>query len=275
MCDEVWKLFDFFKKNGSGEMVFSVNSNLGSKDALIDRLIESSHFVKRFMLYSSCETTGKHAEYIRDGLDYERYCRNVHKILSKAKLESLNIMMTINSLSLFALTDFLDQMLEWKKEFGWFYPVWSVNILRFPSFMSPGTLPKHIREDRSAHIKAWLERNWSDPKIHDFERESLKRLVDYLDSVDDPHRFASPMAARHQDFKLFYEQYDKRRSKNFMKTFPPILTEWYDSIPVPKNLQINKPVVGDATQGYHDSKRIHDLAVGEGILKAAKKKNSE
>jgi organic radical activating enzyme len=265
MCDEVWKLFDYFKKNGSGEMVFSVNSNLGSKDSLIDRLIESSHYVKRFMLYSSCETTGKHAEYIRDGLDYERYCNNVHKILSKGKLESLNMMMTINSLSLFSITDYLDQMLEWKKEFGWFYPVWSVNILRFPSFMSPGTLPPYIREDRSKHLKAWLTKNWNHPKIHEMERDSLQRLVDYLDSVDDPHRAASPMAARHQDFKLFYLQYDKRRGKDFRKTFPPILTDWFDSIPEPKTWQQNKPVVGDATEGYHDSAKIEQLAILRGI----------
>ena len=37
------------------------------------------------------------------------------------------------------------------------------------------------------------------------------------------------------DFKSFYEQYDKRRKKDFRKTFPE-LSEWYDSIEVDKSI---------------------------------------
>lgn len=267
MSDEVWKLFDYFKQHGSGDMAFAVNSNLGAKDALIDRLVDSSHFVKKLLIYTSCEAVGAQAEYIRDGLNWEKYTSNIEKILSKAKLDSLNLMMTINSLCLFSLTDFLDVMLEWKERYGWYYPVWSANILRFPSFQSPGTLPKHIKEDRSKHLKKWLDRNWSHPKIHEFERDSLKRLIDYLDAVEDPHSFAGPMAARHQDFRVFYEQYDQRRGKDFRKTFPPILVDWYESIDVPKKLHKNKPVVGDATSGYHDEIALFKLSVIEGIRK--------
>lgn len=265
MSNEVWKLFDYFKANGSGEMTFSVNSNLGAKDALIEKLIENSTYIKKFMLYTSCEAVGPIAEYIRDGLEFDRFVSNIHKVLSRGKLESLNIMMTINALCLFSLTDFLDLMLEWKTQYGRFYPAWSVNILRFPSFMSPSVLPKGIRDERSRHLEAWLDRNWNHPCIHEHERDGLKRLIDYLDAVDDPHSLSSPTAARQLDFKTFYLQYDRRRQKDFRKTFPPILVEWFDSLEEGANSKQEGSVHGDPTRGFHDDAEIMQRAEQEGI----------
>ena len=55
------------------------------------------------------------------------------------------------------------------------------------------------------------------------------RLCEYLREVTQGHRFASDLESREKDFKSFYSQYDMRRGKNFIETFPE-LEEWYTSI---------------------------------------------
>ena len=56
-----------------------------------------------------------------------------------------------------------------------------------------------------------------------------QRLIDYLDVVKTPHAGAAEREKLQKDFKVFYSQYDKRRGKDFEKTFP-IIGEWYRGI---------------------------------------------
>ena len=227
-----WKFFDYFEEHhGSGNMLFTINSNLGSEDLFIERFIEKSRHVNRMKLYTSCEAAGAQAEYIRDGLNYDKWKSNLTKILSGAKLEGCNIMMTINSLCLFSLTEFLDEIMQLKVKYPPGYLGISVNIMRFPSFQNVLTLPFEIRMLRSQALRSWLLVNRGSKFLTDFEIESLERLVEYLGAVDEqPHGNSSALASRLKDFKSFYQQYDQRRGKNFENTFPDELVGWYRTL---------------------------------------------
>ena len=148
------------------------------------------------------------------------------------RLENANLMLTINALSLFSLTDFLDRTLEIKKKYTIGYLVWSVNILRFPSFQSVLTLPENLRRQSSENIKSWCDHNFGSKHITEFEKESLLRLIDYLDIVKTPHRNTSERPILLNDFKRFYQQYDLRRNKNFLTTFPKNVGDWFTSIEI-------------------------------------------
>jgi hypothetical protein len=231
MTPHLWKLFDYFgDRGGSGDLVFAVNSNLGAKDELIDRLIEKTHYINRFKLFTSGEAFGEQAEYIRDGLHFESWVSNLEKVLLYGRVETANLMLTINALSLFSLTEFLDKTLEIKKKYSVGYLTWSVNILRFPSFQSVLTLSDDLKNEYREKLKIWCDLNFSSKHITEFEKESLLRLVDYLDSVKTPHHFTSDKALLWNDFKKFYQQYDTRRNKNFKKTFPAKVGNWFESI---------------------------------------------
>lgn len=228
MSPDFWKLVDWWKENGKDlDIQFAVNSNLGIKDSLLDRLIDATHSFKKFSLYSSCETVGAQAEYIRDGLVWDDWKLAVEKMITHGKLVDFNVMMTINALSLFKITDFLDYCNDLKEKYGRFYGVCSLNILRFPSFMSASTLPINIRLERADHIEKWLSNVTTD--MHEFEKDSVRRLISYLREIDSPHSNTSSIESRQRDFKNFYVQYDKRRSKNFVETFPE-LRDWYENI---------------------------------------------
>lgn len=245
---DTWRMFTYFQKYGfPKQMKFSINSNLCVKDDIIDKMIEKSKFAEKFDIYTSMEATNKQAEYIRDGLDYNKWFKNVEKVCENANLDTLHVMMTINSLCLFSITDLLDQMLRWKEKYGKHFPVWSVNILRFPSFMSPLSLPQDIKEDRRLHLLNWLKSNESNPYMTEMEYEGILRLINYLDVVKTPHDKTSERPKLHRDFKSFYQQYDKRRSKSIY-VFPEILTEWFDNIPNIYQDKKQKLIDGDATK---------------------------
>ena len=232
LSPEVWRLMDFFEKNGSGNMTFALNSNLGARDEYIDKLIEKSHHIGSFDLYTSNEALGGHAEYIRDGLSWERWLRNLEKILEKGNFRRVHVMMTINSLCLFSMTDFLDKMLDLKQKHGEKGPNWSVNIMRFPSFQNCLALPASLRMERKEHLEAWLAKHQGRSTMHEMERVSIERLIDYLDVVKTPHQDSSPRDVLERDFKRFFTQYDQRRGKNFRRTFAdvPALMQWFDGI---------------------------------------------
>ena len=221
MSPDFWKLMDWWKENPDCTVPFAVNSNLGQKKQLLDALIESSKSFKDFSIYTSNEATELQSEYIRYGLDWDVWMTNMRRVNSEGNIRSVNVMMTINSLCLFSITDFMDEMIKLKKEFGPHAAVMSFNILRFPSFQSIVTLPTEIRMERAQHMEDWLEKTWDGGSngFMDMERDGLLRLIEYTRQVDSGHAFTSSKESRERDFKSFYIQYDIRRKKDFLKTF--------------------------------------------------------
>ena len=107
-----WKLVDWWKLN-KPNIEFAVNSNLGNSK-LTNKLIDVSHEFNNFILYTSNESVGTHAEYIRDGLVWDTWLTNLENFIKNGKTYSISMMMTINALSLFSLLKFMDLILELK-----------------------------------------------------------------------------------------------------------------------------------------------------------------
>jgi organic radical activating enzyme len=265
MSPETWKLLDWFEQQDS-EIAFAINTNLIAKDETIDRLIEKTKKIKNFSLYTSCETTASHAEYIRDGFNYETWRKNLIRILNEGDVSGLNIMMTINSLCLFNITEFMDDIYSIKEMRNSRTPTMSLNLLRFPSFQSPLAMPDHIKNHCREKLQTWYNQVKDKPLWHDFERASIERLIDYLEIVDAPHRRTSNRITLWRDYKTFYNQYDIRRNKNLIATFPEILKDWYESLPVTLLKQKTDLINGDSTKQYINDEDLLRLAKEEGWI---------
>ena len=226
MSGETWKLIDWFKNNpGRSQTRLAINSNLGTAVDL-DRLLSSIDGLD-IDLYTSNESIGPQAEYIRDGLVWDDWANNVERLLDSGKFRSIHMMNTINALCLDTLDQFLECVMNWKLEYGRDAVNFTLNILRFPSFQSPLVLPDSLRMVYRQRLITWLE-NWADSEfLHEHELNHVQRLIDYLDIVKTPHSEAFDMPKLLNDFKQFYTQYDQRRSKDFGHTFPALKT-WYD-----------------------------------------------
>lgn len=230
MSGYTWQLLDWFKENkGKSQTRLAINSNLGTQ-VDIDRLFNSVD--QPIDLYTSNESTGLQAEYIRDGLIWNDWVNTVEVILDNQinhKLRALHIMCTINALCLDSLPEFLDRIIEWKQSYGRDSVNFTLNILRFPSFQSPLVLPDEIRTKYKDKLARFMVKHKGYSYLHDMEWNQLQRLVDYLDVVKTPHTNAAEQSVLQKDFKQFYTQYDQRRGHNFKLAFPA-LSEWYNNI---------------------------------------------
>ena len=228
MSAETWRLIEWFKTNkGRSTTRLAINSNLGT-DVDIDRLLDSIDGVE-VDLYTSNESMSLQAEYIRDGLIFDDWANNVERLLDSGKFRGLHVMCTINALCLDSLDSFLEMVYNWKLEYGNDSINFSLNILRFPSFQSALVLPDKLRTQYKERLQQWHDEHIEGTFLHEYELNQLKRLIDYLDIVKTPHAGAAEQSVLQRDFKAFYTQYDVRRGKNFVETFPA-LAKWYDKL---------------------------------------------
>jgi organic radical activating enzyme len=228
MSAETWKLIEWFKDNkGKSQTRLAINSNLGTQ-VDIDRLLDAIDGVT-VDLYTSNEAVGVQAEYIRDGLVWDDWVNNLEHLLASKKFRGLHNMCTINALCLTSLDKYLSQIISWKKHYGKDSINFSINILRFPSFQSPLVLPDELRTQYRNKLAQFMIDHKGSSLMHEFEWNQLQRLVDYLDVVKTPHMGSAEQSMLQKDFKTFYTQYDQRRNKNFVDTFPT-LADWYNTL---------------------------------------------
>jgi len=225
MSAHVWRLIDWFKSNaGKSSTRLAINSNLGPNTD-IPRLIAATKDLP-IDLYTSCESTGSAAEYIRSGLDYAQWQHNVETLLKSGQFRGIHVMNTINALCLTTLADFLDYIVELKKRHGRDAISYTLNILRFPSFQSATVLSDDLRTQYRSALVDFLARHQDCGYLHEHEINHVLRLVDYLDVVKTPHEGAADVAVLRKDFKSFYTQYDQRRGLSFESTFPELVSWW-------------------------------------------------
>jgi len=229
MSGYTWKLIDWFRDNpGRSHTRLAINSNLGMEFDTIKRLLDSTEGIE-LDLYTSNESVGLHAEYIRDGLNYGQWTRNMEQIMRSKRLRGLHVMCTINALCLESLPEFLTYLMLWKQDYGPDFPNFTLNILRFPSFQSPLVLPNDIRIKHQNRLQAWLDRWGHNINLQPHERNHVLRLIDYLGIVKTPHSEAFDLSKLCHDFHKFYREYDLRRGKNFGSTFSG-LEHWYNTL---------------------------------------------
>jgi len=227
MSTDVWKLIDLFAEE-KYQFELGINTNLGAKKSIIDRLIERSHDINNLTLFTSMETTGAQAEYIRDGLNYESWCENVERILGESNVKRIVVMMTINALCLFNITEIMDQIMLWKRRHGNRISM-SINFLRFPAFQSLTVLPDSIRETAYQNLSNWLEKNRDNPDLIVTEKSDVERLISYVNIIETPHSYDTDLEKNRKDFKKFYTQYSSRRDIS-INVFPQEFLQWFNNL---------------------------------------------
>jgi organic radical activating enzyme len=81
MSSDLWKLVEWFEKNGDkSQTSLAINSNLVAKPELIQRLIDVKAHLPSLGVYTSAEATDEAAEYIRDGMVFDRWWKNIQRL---------------------------------------------------------------------------------------------------------------------------------------------------------------------------------------------------
>ena len=102
MSKHTWKLLEWFNEKDS-DIYFAINSNLGCKPEIIERLLQYTSKLKNFHVYTSNESVNYTAEYIRDGLDWNLWQKNCETLIESKILAGFHSMCTINAVSITGL----------------------------------------------------------------------------------------------------------------------------------------------------------------------------
>jgi hypothetical protein len=143
---------------------------------------------------------------------------------------SLTFIITMNNLSVMGITDLLQWILHLRQQYSSTYQrVWfDTPLLRSPSWQSMQILPP-VYADRLEDVADWMEANKESADrpfqgFKDYEIQRMRRDIDWMreGSKLDPEYVKMQRA----DFYRFFNEYDKRRNRNFLETFPEMKEFW-------------------------------------------------
>lgn len=237
MSKDTWDVLDYIIEhpNPNRELKLAINSNLGVPDKLVDKLIEKikrledENRVKELVIFTSVDTWGEQAEYIRTGLQFNKFWDNVNRILEECPRVILTFMVTYNALSIFNYNKLITEVYKLKQTYGTNDRYWNsatfldTSFLRHPQHQTIKVLPHQFSNyvlDNSKLITYYSTPSFNTKDIgySDVEVQKVKRLYDWMVSPQDPkeqikHRY---------NFYKYFSEHDKRRGTNFIKTFPEL-----------------------------------------------------
>lgn len=231
-----WQLLDSIEQDPMPWLELNINSNLGTKPLLIERLSEKvknltdSGKIKSFKLFTSMDTWGKRAEYIRTGLDLELWEQNFHTYLKNTD-SPITFMITFNIFSVTTFKSFLEKFIEWRKIYGWYddpaNPQHRVRFdtpyLRDPIQYDMNILPKEEFMPYMHEALSYMKDNTDDTRADAFstiEYEKFKRVVDYM--AETAYSEEKLLQGR-RDFYNWFNELDERRETDMLSIFPEYL----------------------------------------------------
>jgi len=232
-----WRLLDELDANPHPNLEININSNLGVKTVLVERLAEKiqrlkdENKIKTFKLFTSMDTWGARAEYIRTGLDLTIWEKNLDVYLTKTKFP-LTFMVTFNILTVTSFTELLVKMLEWRTKYNietadpnmqWQRIRFDTPHLKEPLQYDMNILPKSqfmsYMEDHLRFIENNLNEN-DNTKFSKLEYEKFRRVVRYMETTNYSDE---QIQEGRRDFFNWFTEFDRRRNTNFLETFPEMI----------------------------------------------------
>jgi len=244
LSKNTFRVLDFLINNPQPQIEFNVNSNLGVPDEILEmfivkmREIQQKGCVKSFKLYTSNEASGKQAEYIRFGLDYDKWKKNCHEILSVIPNSNLTIMAAFNFLSIPSFKDFASDVLVMKQKYAdeklWPHRVaLDTPYVRWPEFLAPWILDEkgfHLLQDVIEYMTSTYQNgpstDLSTIGFSDFEINRFQRLF-YVIREEAQNIDPRKLTFLREQFVSYVDECDKRRGTNFKETFDT-LTYFYN-----------------------------------------------
>jgi organic radical activating enzyme len=234
-----YKMLDFLEEFPNSELELNINSNLGSREDIVDKFctriqgLTDSKAFRSFKLFTSVDTWGDQASYIRTGLSLNLFEKNVKKYLSSTN-SPLTIMMTFNIFSVVSFNKLLEKILEWRAEFNHdkadyenFHRIrFDISYLKEPLQYDINILPKdEYLQYMDSHL-AFMKQNVDDERKDKFSYMEYQRLLRTYEYMKSTHYPPDKLSEGRKDFYNFFSEFDKRRNTNLLQTFPEMQNFW-------------------------------------------------
>jgi len=239
MDKNTYRVFDYVLENPSKKLHLNVTSNFSVDENLwrkykdyVKRLCDTDDVkLEHFMQYVSLDGWGTQAEYMRHGLDFNLLWDRVNQFLEEIPYRnSLTFIVTMNNLSVTSLEHLFAGILGLRKTYSKTYQrVWfDTPVLRQPHWQSLQILPESYAE-RLEYLWAWMVRQTETPEdpFHGFKDYEIARLDRDIAWMRDGQKLdPAQLQLRKADFYRFFNEHDRRRGTDFLKTFPE-MREWW------------------------------------------------
>lgn len=239
MDKNTYRVFDYVLEHPSPDLHLDVTSNFSVEPELFDRYLDyvkklTTNEPKRlqhFMQYVSLDGVGPRAEYGRHGLDFNRLWDNVNRFLTEVpNRSSLTFIITMNALNVTGVRELFNAILGLREIYSKTYQrVWfDTPILRQPTHQSLQLLPE-MYSDLLEESWVFIMKNLETPErpfkgFKDYELHRLQRVIDWMNegrNLDSKY-----VTMQQADFYRFFNEHDKRRGTDFLKTFPEMSEFW-------------------------------------------------
>lgn len=233
----MWKLLDYLESNPQPHLELNVNTNLSIKSVLVDRLIDkyntlkNNEKIKWFELYTSLDTWGPKAEYIRNGLDLQLWEHNFDRFLKGAWVP-VSLMITVNLMSVSSFKSLLEKILEWRSIYNSKDNSKRQRIkfdtphLKEPVIFDMRILPSNQLVSYLEDCLEFVENNLEDgnnKKFSSVERDKIKRIVEYAKTSQ---LDITKLNHSRKNFYNWITEHDRRYNKSFENQFPELLEFW-------------------------------------------------
>jgi hypothetical protein len=215
------KLLDYVAENHNPNLILVVNTNLCVPEKNLDlfftkatALLEAKT-IKGLEVYTSMDTWGPQAEYIRDGLDIVKWEATVRKVSTTFHVP-IRVMVTFGLLSVFNFQKFVEKVIQMRAD--GIDIMFNCSRLVDPKQFDLRILPD-IVDPYFIRLNTFIIDN---AEIVSVERETWQMVYQFwksrhntMDAVERDHR--------RDQFARFTAEYDKRRNLNFANTFPELV----------------------------------------------------
>lgn len=287
MDKNTFKVLDYVNENPHGQLELSITSNMcPPNQKLLEKFISKVQAIeeirsyedpanfnefsgnnwyvdkgfKHFWLYVSVDSVGAQAEYMRTGLNYDLMLSNVRKFLSETRYTTVSFINTFNILSIPGLKQYLQMVLDLRKEFGGLnQEEFEIAPIATEHEKAHGIVHKKYKQKKFQRIfldipllkyPSWFDSQnagqWGIDIVEDCVKfmEANEQDANYTKTFEGfkPHEIlklkrnlaimketmsAETLVANKRKFAQFIEEYDRRRDTKFESVFPEML-EYYD-----------------------------------------------
>ena len=235
-----FKVLDYLIENPLPHINFSINSNLGIPQKKFElflkkiKLIINNKHVKSFKLYTSVDTHGEQAEYLRYGMEYKLLMKRIGLYLEEVNSPVI-IMTTFNILSIPQFDKLVLDIFLLRKQYDKNVDInntdpenefiyHDISYLQHPELFSVKII-NHDLLDKLEKLYSFIYKNKRSLDcpygISKMEEEKFKRMYYWAKYSCNKKDDENTMPFR-KDFIIFFKEYDKRRNTDFLKTFPEL-----------------------------------------------------
>ena len=237
MDKNTYRVFDYVLEHHNPRLHLNVTSNFSADEKLWQRykgyvkMLCEGEKIEHFMQYVSLDAWFEKAEYIRNGLNFELLWDRVNQFLTEIPgRSSITFIVTMNNLSVTSFQELMVGILGLRHLYSNTYQrIWfDTPVLRTPSWQSIQLLPESYAE-KLEYVWAWMLKNveTEDNRYKGFKDYELQRLDRDITWMREGQNLDVDYINRQKaDFYRFFNEHDRRRNTDFLKTFPE-MAEWW------------------------------------------------